>query len=118
MRGKCTDWWSSGRAGAGGRRISTISFLYASLDVDEEEVRKALPVAFSSRGHTLALLAPLMNDATWGTSRGSRNRWKRFRKTTAAPDLPDVIAKLRSRFGRLVLAAQKPGGGDPISSPS
>jgi hypothetical protein len=77
-------------------------FLYASLAVDEGELRKAIPIAFSSRGHTPSLLGPLMTDATWGTSRGSRNRWKRFRKTTTAPELSEVIAKLRTRFASVV----------------
>jgi len=73
-------------------------FLYASLAVDERALREAIAVAFSSRGHAVSLLEPLMTDVTWGTSRGSRNRWRRFRKTTAAPELTDVIAKLRARF--------------------
>jgi hypothetical protein len=83
-------------------------FLYASLAVDENELRKALPLAFSSRGHGPSLLAPLMNEPTWGTSRGSRNRWKRFRRdeVAGAPDLPDVINKLRTRFRSLVLEAE------------
>lgn len=94
-------------------------FLYASLTVEEEEVKKAIAIAFSSRGHSVALLEPLMTDATWGTSRGSRNRWKRFRRDEAptAPALPDVLAKLRARFGRYV-PKREGGGGDPISSPS
>jgi hypothetical protein len=59
-----------------------------------------------------------MTDATWGTSRGSRNRWKRFRRdeVPSAPALPEVIAKLRARFGAYV--KRDGGGGDPISSPS
>jgi hypothetical protein len=83
-------------------------FLYASLAVDEAEVKKALPVAFSSRGHSPSLLAALMNEPTWGTSRGSRNRWKRFRRdeVPTAPDLPDVIAKVRARFRSIVLEAE------------
>ena len=94
-------------------------FLYASLIADEAELQKALDVAFSSRGHSFALLEPLMTDATWGTSRGSRNRWKRFRRdeVPSAPALPDVIAKLRARFGRYV-PKREGGGSDPISSPS
>jgi hypothetical protein len=91
--------------------------LYAGLpDLDEGEIGRAIDVAFSSRGHATSLLEPFMHDTTWGTSRGSRNRWKRFRKTVTAPDLPDVIAKLRARFGRYV--KREGGGGAPISSPS
>jgi len=92
-------------------------FLYGTLTVDEGELRKAIPIAFSSRGHSLSLLEPLMTDATWGTSRGSRNRWKRFRRdeVPTAPDLPEVIAKIRARFARYV---REGGGGVPISSPS
>ncbi len=77
-------------------------FLYASLAVDEDALRKAIAIAFSSRGHAVSLLEPLMTDATWGASRGSRNRWKRFRKTTTAPELTDVIVKLRTRFAPVV----------------
>lgn len=94
-------------------------FLYASLAVDEAELAKAIPLAFSSRGHSLSLLEPLMTDTTWGTSRGSRNRWKRFRRdeVPSAPALADVITKLRARFGRYV-PKREGGGGEPISSPS
>ncbi|HEY2367572.1 MAG TPA: nucleotidyl transferase AbiEii/AbiGii toxin family protein [Polyangiaceae bacterium] len=79
-------------------------FLYAALDVDEAEVRNALSIAFSSRGHSVSLLESLMTDATWGTSRGSRNRWKRFRRdeVASAPALPDAIAKVRARFAGVV----------------
>lgn len=75
-------------------------FLYAALEVDREELRKAIAMAFSSRSDSIVLLDPLMTDATWGTSRGSRNRWKRFRRDemATAPALPDAIAKIRARF--------------------
>ena len=83
-------------------------FLYASLKVDDAELPKAIAVAFSSRGQSVAWLAPLMTDATWGTSRGSRNRWKRFRRdeVKGAPDLPDVIAKVRARFRDAIAKAR------------
>lgn len=80
------------------------AYLYASLDLDRDLVREAVRVAFASRGHSTELMRPMFEDSTWGASSGSRKRWKRFRKTvTHAPDLPDVIAKVRGRWARVVV---------------
>jgi hypothetical protein len=59
-------------------------------------------------GDPITVAPERMTDATWGTSRGSRNRWKRFRRdeVPAAPALPDAIAKLRARFAGVVRSVE------------
>jgi hypothetical protein len=63
-------------------------FLYASLDVDEAEVRKALEIAFSSRGTSLAQLEPMMTDATWGTTAEAAIAGSVFARPSPRPTSP------------------------------
>ncbi|WP_158501537.1 nucleotidyl transferase AbiEii/AbiGii toxin family protein [Vitiosangium sp. GDMCC 1.1324] len=63
---------------------------------EDAAFQRALRLAFESRGMTLSELDRLL-EGQFGTSRGSRRRWERFRKERGAPELPEQLPELIAR---------------------
>jgi hypothetical protein len=80
------------------KTLADVVLFLRKVKLDEELVLRALRVAFESRETPLSALDPLLNDATWGTSRGSRNKWKSYRKKAAwvTFELGEAIAEVKS----------------------
>ena len=86
------------------KTLADVVLMLRRLKLDEELVSRALSVAFESRETPLSALEPLLDDPAWGASRGSRNKWKSYRRKAPWVDfeLSEALAELRSsRFLRM-----------------
>jgi len=79
-------------------------------DLDEAALPKSLRVAFESRGDTFTIMDRFLG-GPWGTSSGSRKKWKSYvaeRGDDAAPeDMQKVVMAIRQRIIPIVAAASK-----------
>lgn len=82
--------------------------------VDEGAATRCLALAFDSRGDDFSICARFLH-AEWGTSRGSRRKWRRFRRQRAEfdatrsfpEDLQELVERLRALVGPLIDAASR-----------
>lgn len=80
--------------------------------VDEATAVRCLALAFESRGDDFSICERFLC-GDWGTSRGSRRKWRQFRRrrtefgaTRCFPeDLQDFVEALRGQVGALIAAA-------------
>jgi hypothetical protein len=74
--------------------------------LDHAALQTSLEVAFSSRGLTFHALDEFLDDPTWGRSRGSRNKWRSYRRK--APwltlELEPTLEEARALVRRLTRA--------------
>jgi len=73
---------------------------------DPSRVKACVETAFAIRRMTLRELDGMLNDETWGLSRGSRNKWKSYSKKAPWVDFPlaEAISQCRA-IVRKVLSA-------------
>jgi len=62
------------------KTLADLVLIHRRVRLNEEQVRRCLALAFSSRSMSTSDLDGLLDDPTWGQSRGSRNKWKSFQK--------------------------------------
>jgi hypothetical protein len=62
------------------KTLADLVLLHRHAPLDDVGVRTCLDLAFSSRAMTFSALDEFLDDPTWGLSRGSRNKWKAYRK--------------------------------------
>lgn len=88
------------------KTLADIVLLLRRVHLDEALAARAMRVAFESRETTVGELDRFLEDPTWGQSRGSRNKWKSYRKKAPWVDfeLSEAIAFARAsrvlRIGR------------------
>lgn len=63
---------------------------------EEAAFRRALPLAFESRGMRLSELERLL-EGRFGTSRGAHRKWRRFREERGDPEIPEQLPELLAR---------------------
>lgn len=86
------------------KTLADAVLLMRRLKLDEALAERATRVAFESRGTGSEELARFLDDPTWGQSRGSRNKWRSYRKKAPWVDfeLAEAIEVVRaSRILRL-----------------
>lgn len=62
------------------KTLADLVLIHQHATLDDAKLRTALALSFSSRNMTFAALDGFLDDPTWGQSRGSRNKWKSFKK--------------------------------------
>jgi hypothetical protein len=83
------------------KTIADLVLLSRHVKLDPVTTKRAIELSFASQRLPLSLLDPLFDDATWGGSRGSRSKWKSYRKKAPwvtfelAEALNEVRAALR-----------------------
>ncbi|MBL8951591.1 MAG: nucleotidyl transferase AbiEii/AbiGii toxin family protein [Myxococcaceae bacterium] len=81
------------------------------LKLDWAIAKKAVALAFESKAQSVTMLDGFLDDPTWGGSRGSRNRWKSYKKK--APwvtfSLDEALAEARAAVLPLVRSGTKVG---------
>lgn len=102
--------------GDGGWRAKDLVDVYdlAVRSEDEDMAARCLRLAFESRGFDFAVCDRFLH-GEWGLSRGSRRKWRQFRRqraefdpTRAFPeDLQEYVAALRRQVAPLIQAASK-----------
>lgn len=94
-----------GRGRWSAKTLADVVLIPRHVALDAELARRAVELAFESRGLALAALDPFFDDPAWGTSRNSQRKWRSFqrRRAWAPGPLPEVIAEARSVLGRYVL---------------
>jgi hypothetical protein len=93
------------------KTLADLVLIHRRVRLDEEEVRRSLALAFSSRNMSTSDLDGLLDDPTWGQSRGSRNKWKSFQKKVRwAPfTLNEALSEAREIVRPYVRALSTPG---------
>lgn len=86
------------------KSIADLVLFKRHLKLDWELATKAIHCAFHSQKLALKLLDELFDDPTWGGSRGSRGKWKAYRKK--APwvtfSLEEAVAEMRETLRPLL----------------
>lgn len=80
--------------------------------VDQSTAVRCLALAFESRGDEFSICERFLQEE-WGMSRGSRRKWRQFRRRRAEfdasrrfpEDLQEVVETLRGQLGPLIAAA-------------
>lgn len=62
------------------KTLADLVLIHRLVPLDEAAVRTALALALSSRQMTWRAFDEFFTDPTWGRSRGSRNKWKSYRR--------------------------------------
>lgn len=95
------------------KTLADLVLIHRRVKLDEEQVRRCLALAFSSRSMSTSDLDGLLDDPTWGRSRGSRNKWKSLQKKVRwAPfTLDEALCEAREIVRAYLRAA--PVGGPP-----
>ena len=65
---------------------------------DRAIAKKAIQLSFDSQNLSVTLLDPVLDDVTWGASRGSRNKWKSYVKKSpwVTFTLGEALAEVRA----------------------
>ncbi len=86
------------------KTLADLVLLRRHAPLDDAGVRACLDLAFSSRQMTFDALGEFLDDPTWGLSRGSRNKWKSYRKKSPwlTLELAPTIDEARGIVRRLV----------------
>lgn len=94
------------------KTLADLALIPRHVALDDALTRRAVALAFGSRGTELAALDVFFDDPSWGTSRNSRRKWTSFqRRHVWNPGaLPDVVAEVRA-----VLARYVPRGRSPVA---
>lgn len=86
------------------KTIADLVLFHRHVKLDAALARKAIDASFASQRMSLAVLDPLFDDLTWGQSRGSRGKWKAYRKK--APwvtfELKDALDEVRAALRPLL----------------
>ncbi len=62
------------------KTLADLVLLERHVKLDRAVAARAIALAFESHDQRVSALDGFLDDPTWGTSRGSRNRWKSYRK--------------------------------------
>lgn len=83
------------------KTVADLVLISRHVRLDPVVAKRAIELSFASQRLPLSLLDPLFDDVTWGASRGSRSKWKSYRKKAPwvtfelAQALDEVRAVLR-----------------------
>jgi hypothetical protein len=91
------------------KTLADLVLIHRRARLDEEKVRRCLALAFSSRNMSTSDLDGLLDDPTWGQSRGSRNKWKSFQKKVRWA--PFTLNEALSEAREIVRAYLRAGAG-------
>lgn len=95
------------------KTLFDIVLIDQNVALDDELLVPSLALAFASRGNDLSELDRFLTEGAWGTSRGSRQRWRKFQERYAGPHpvppLADVVRAVGDRVRPLVAKARARG---------
>ncbi len=88
------------------RTLADLVLIPRHVALDRALARRAVEVAFTSRHMRPEDLDGMLDDPTWGGSRGSRQRWKAYRKVSPWVDfsLEQALAEARAFLAPLLRA--------------
>jgi hypothetical protein len=80
------------------KTMADLALFLRHVTFDRELAKKAIVRSFESQKLSPSLLDPFFDDATWGASRGSRNKWKSYVKKSpwVTFTLAEALAEVRA----------------------
>ena len=86
------------------KTMADLALLLRHVKLDRALAKRAVELSFETQRLSLSLLDPFFDDATWGASRGSRNKFKSYAKKSpwVTFTLAEAMAEVRAGLASIL----------------